>query len=176
MDAETLRDTLLQLSGSLAPTAEGPGAAPVDSIQPHPTAYRRSVYLQSKRSVFNGLLDVFDSPKPFTTVGRRDVTNVPAQALSLLNDPWVNSLAQRWIQAEFKRQPDAAPDSRVRTLFLSSLCRLPSDTELAGSLQFLDQLQSLGSEQAPNPTAQDPTVWTRFAHTLLNFKEFLYIP
>jgi hypothetical protein len=174
IDAETLRDTLLQLSDTLNPTMEGPSAPPVDAVKPlgGKEAYRRSVYLQSRRSVFNGLLDVFDSPKPFTTVGRRDVTNVPAQALALLNDPWVASLAHRWAQAVIEKDPEAGPESRVRSLFLSSLCRPPTEAEMSGSLRFLDQLRS----DNPNPSQAQAAVWARLAHSLLNLKEFLYIP
>ena len=52
---------------------------------------RRSIYLSVRRNFLNPMLLAFDAPVPFSTMGRRNVSNVPAQALCLLNDPLVIS-------------------------------------------------------------------------------------
>jgi cytochrome c553 len=172
LDAESLRDALLCLSGALDATMYGPSAPTIDSASPpHKNPlYRRSVYLQSKRSVFNELLRAFDAPRPFTTMGRRDLTNVPAQALALLNDPLVGALARRWAESELQRVPEGADTSRIEHLFLQCICRLPSDSEKRAALGFIDLLRT-SSPQNPNTA-----VWTGFAHVLINLKEFLYLP
>jgi hypothetical protein len=54
---------------------------------------RRSLYQRIRRNAHNPLLEAFDAPKPASTRGRRDATNVPAQALTLLNDPFVIEMA-----------------------------------------------------------------------------------
>ena len=50
---------------------------------------RRSLYLNVRRNFLNPMFLAFDAPVPFSTMGRRNVSNVPAQALTLMNDPLV---------------------------------------------------------------------------------------
>ncbi|MBI3874513.1 MAG: DUF1553 domain-containing protein, partial [Verrucomicrobia bacterium] len=87
LEAESIRDALLAVSGRLDATPFGPGVPLGDRA-------RRSVYLTIRRTNLSPFLEVFDAPKPFTTLGRRDVTNVPAQSLALLNDPFVIEMAR----------------------------------------------------------------------------------
>ena len=57
---------------------------------------RRSLYLNVRRNFLTPMLVAFDMPPPLVTAGRRDVSNVPAQALILMNDPFVVQQARRW--------------------------------------------------------------------------------
>ena len=57
---------------------------------------RRSIYLSVRRNFLNPMFLAFDTPVPFSTMGRRNVSNVPAQALTLMNDPLVAHLARLW--------------------------------------------------------------------------------
>ena len=67
-----------------------PGASgPLDG------ARRRSVYQEVRRNFLNPFMLVFDEPIPTTTVGARSVSNVPAQGLTLMNDPFVRGQAER---------------------------------------------------------------------------------
>jgi hypothetical protein len=90
LEAEAVRDSLLATSGRLDLT---PFGEPVGE-----SSARRSVYVDQRRTAMPPLLSAFDAPAPFSTVGRRDVTNVPAQSLALLNDPFVIELAKSWAE------------------------------------------------------------------------------
>ena len=107
LEAEAIRDTLLAVSGRLEAVMYGP------SVPVHLTSYmegrgrpgqsgpldgngRRSIYLSVRRNFLNPMLLAFDAPVPFSTMGRRNVSNVPAQALTLLNDPLVIREARLW--------------------------------------------------------------------------------
>ena len=59
-------------------------------------AGRRSIYLELRRNFLPGFLEAFDMPNASQTFGRRNVTNVPAQSLALLNDPFVHGQAAAW--------------------------------------------------------------------------------
>ena len=107
LEAEAIRDTLLAVSGRLDPTMYGPGVAPIcrpswkagagrASSGPLDGDGRRSIYLNVRRNFLNPMFLAFDAPVPFSTMGRRNVSNVPAQALTLLNDPLVVGLAGLW--------------------------------------------------------------------------------
>jgi len=67
-----------------------PGSGPLDGNG------RRSVYLQVRRNFISPMFTAFDYPTPFTTIGRRTVSNVPAQALVMLNNPFVLQQAELW--------------------------------------------------------------------------------
>ena len=62
-----------------------------------PSRPRRSVYVRVRRNDLDPFLATFDAPAPHTTRGRRDVTNVPAQALTLANDPFVIETAGAFV-------------------------------------------------------------------------------
>jgi hypothetical protein len=107
LEGEALRDALLTLGGNLDPQLGGPPVAvhltpfmegrgrPKDS-GPMDGQGRRSVYLEVRRNFLSPWMLSFDMPAPATTVGRRVPSNVPAQALALMNDPLVHAQARRW--------------------------------------------------------------------------------
>jgi hypothetical protein len=105
LEAETIRDALLSVSGRLERTMFAP------SVPVHLTSFmegrgrplrsgplegdgRRSVYLNVLRNFPEPMFVAFDRPEPFSTMGRRNITNVPAQALYPMNDPLVRSQAR----------------------------------------------------------------------------------
>ena len=65
-----------------------PASGPLDG------AGRRSIYLALRRNFLSPMMQAFDAPAPFNTVGRRGVSNVPAQALMLMNDPFVHEQSE----------------------------------------------------------------------------------
>ena len=99
LQAEFIRDSILSFSGRLDRKLYG------KSIAVHRTAFmtgrggrgsgpldgagRRSVYGSVYRNFLSPFMLAFDQPAPFGTKGRRSVSNVPAQSLALLNDPFV---------------------------------------------------------------------------------------
>jgi hypothetical protein len=136
LEAESIRDAMLAVSGVLEPRLFGESVAGDDP--------RRSVYVRVIRNKLDPLLTVFDAPVPSSTRGRRDATNVPAQSLTLLNDASVSRWAETWgrnILADSSLKDDAA---RVRRMFAVALGRSPSDAELKGSLSFLNSIAGGG--------------------------------
>ena len=149
LEAESIRDSILALSGRLDTTMFGPSVA---ANQP-----RRSIYLSVRRTALNPFLTTFDAPRPFSTLGRRDSTNVPAQSLALLNDPFVADAAGKWSA----RHDALAPAGRVQKMFTDALGRLPTEAEAAAALRYA--------------AGGTPEAWRDLAQSLFNVKEFIYV-
>ncbi len=154
LEAESIRDSMLVLAGQCEFVMFGP------SLSPDNGQRRRSIYLAVRRTSLNPFLTAFDAPVPFSTLGRRDATNVPAQSLMLLNDPFVIKCAEQWAAQGGKV---ADEDARLRSMFVSAFCRQPGDTELAAARRFRGELGA------------SPTAWRDVAQSLFNLKEFIYL-
>jgi hypothetical protein len=176
LEAEALRDALLATAGTLAPTMHGPGVPPhltpfMDgrgrpaASGPLDGAGRRTLYLQVRRNFLNPLLLAFDFPAPASCMGRRNVSNVPAQPLSLLGDPFVLDQARHWAE---RIHADAAtpPDARLAAMFESALARMPTNAEADALHALLDDSGGPGQVDA----------WAAVAHALFNAREFLFLP
>jgi hypothetical protein len=110
----------------------------------------------------------FDMPIPFNTMGRRSVSNVPAQALILMNHPLVLQQAERW--AESLLASDAATEERILRAFEMAFGHAPSEAQLSRAREFIAQQASLHE-----CGEADLRVWKDLCHTLLNMKEFIYV-
>ncbi len=134
LEAEAIRDSLLQLAGQLEPRMYGP---PVNG-----NGGRRSVYVRVRRNALDPFLRAFDFPEPFGAAGRRDVTNVPAQSLTLMNDRAVEQYARSWAN-QIVNSPKAMSNAdRVRRIYLQAFSRPPTKGELRGALQFVEQVKA----------------------------------
>ncbi|SIO66021.1 Planctomycete cytochrome C [Singulisphaera sp. GP187] len=181
LEAEVIRDTLLAVSGRLDPTLFGP------SVPPYLTSFmegrgrpatsgpldgdgRRSLYINVRRNFLSPMFLAFDAPSPFSTMGRRNVSNVPAQALTMLNDPFVIGQATLWSERLLARQRAGATRQEIlRQMYLTAFGRPPTERETVEGLAFLDaQAGSYG-------TANDPRAWADLCHVLVNVKEFIYV-
>ncbi|MFM7520969.1 MAG: DUF1553 domain-containing protein, partial [Planctomycetota bacterium] len=123
LEAEPIRDALLACAGTLARTVHGP---PTDGGSP-----RRSLYVRVARNAIEPLLRVFDFPEPASATGARDVTNVPAQALALLNDPQVVGLAEAFAARVIAATPGGTADDRLDAMVREALGRasLPAERD-----------------------------------------------
>ena len=74
---------------------------------------RRSLYLNVRRNFLTPVFLAFDYPIPFTTMGRRSVSNVPAQALALMNNPFVRQQAELWARRTLEASK-LSPRERMR--------------------------------------------------------------
>jgi cytochrome c553 len=165
LEAEAIRDALLSVSDRMDFEMSGPGL-PNGGGGPK---LRRSVYLTIRRTALNPFLEVFDAPKPFTTTGRRDATNVPAQSLTLLNDNFVIDCARFWADRLIKENADATPEDRIRRMFVIAFAREPAAREIAASLKYLETA-------APGDSPlQNAPAWRDFAQSLFNAKEFIFL-
>jgi hypothetical protein len=164
LEAESVRDSLLAVSGGLEPTMGGPSEE--DSA-------RRSIYLKVRRTGLNPFLQVFDAPKPFTTLGRRDATNVPAQSLTMLNSPFVIAQAALWAKT-LVQDGSPTPKARVREMFAAAFAHAPSDHELGMAEDYLAALAQ-DRNISPDQMLTNEPVWQDFAQSLFNLKEFIYV-
>jgi hypothetical protein len=163
LEAEAIRDSLLAISGRLDERMFGPPAAPPEHLP-----QRRSIYLPLRRNSLNPFLELFDAPKPFSTLGRRDATNVPGQSLALLNDPFVISCARQWARRVIEREPD--PARRIELMFETAFARLPTARERELSAAYLAEWHRQHAD------SEEESIWSDLAHSLFNLKEFIYIP
>ncbi|MCC7064730.1 MAG: DUF1553 domain-containing protein [Planctomycetes bacterium] len=177
LEAEAVRDALLAISGSLQPTMYGPSIPiPLDSDHeargkpavsgPIDGDGRRSIYLALHRNFMPPMLQAFDLPTPFATVGARNVSNVPAQALTLLNDPFVHLMCERWAERLPSRNAEASNLDRVYEL---AFARPPRADERQRCREFLS---AAAAER--NLPDDDPHVWADLLHCLVNTKEFAF--
>lgn len=177
LEAEAIRDTLLAASGHLNRSLYGvpinPPRVAEDSAKrlfsgPWDGHGRRSVYTTMSIMEPPKFLVGFNLPDLKLPTGRRDQTNVPAQALILLNSPLVTQLATRWATA-LVQDASTEPGQRIDQMFLVSLGRRPSDRERQRWVDAATLFCSPGSN-----IMSDLQVWTQIAHALFNTKEFIY--
>ena len=132
---------------------------------------RRSVYLAARRNFLSTLLLTFDQPTPFSTVGRRNATNVPGQALARMNDALFHDQARVLAERLLRATAGAGDADRVRWLMETAYARPPGPDELAACLDSLGEFRRL--QAAENPA--NPAPWAELAHALLAANEFIYL-
>jgi len=175
LEAEALRDSLLAVSGKLDPklygrpifpprVAEDPSkrlfAGPLDGHG------RRSIYLQMSIMEPPKFLVGFNLPDLRLPTGKRDTTNVPAQALMLLNDPFVQAMAEAWSRSLVKAR-HASAEERVEAMFVAAFGRSATAAERT-------RWSAAAREWATADVLTDATAWARVGHAMFNAKEFLH--
>lgn len=135
---------------------------------------RRSLYTSVNRNFLSPMMLAFDTPIPFTAIGRRNVSNVPAQALILMNDPFVLGMSKQWAERSLKEQPEVSPEPRIERLYLDAFTRLPTSAEQAEALAFLRE-QAKSYNLPADGWSKHAPVWTDLCHVLFNVKEFVFV-
>ena len=184
LEAESIRDAMLVVSGRFDPTMYGESVpiylSPFMSGRGRPGVSgpldgngRRSLYISVRRNFLSPMMLVFDMPIPFTTFGRRNTSSVPAQSLTLLNDPFVAEQAGVWADAVISfRELDAG--QRIRQMYRTAFSREATDEEVEQGLDFLaDQARFHGLDSTS--WLNDVRPWTDYCHTLFNMKEFIHV-
>ncbi len=175
LEAESVRDSMLAVSARLDPKLYGrpifPSRPAEDGSKrlfsgPLDGSGRRSIYLQMSIMEPPKFLVGFNLPDLRLPTGRRDTTNVPAQALILLNDPFVGAMATEWGR-QLLKQTHATPEERVRAMFLAAFARTPSDIELK-------RWSSAVREWGNADVMKDEAAWAQLGHAFFNAKEFLH--
>ncbi|HYF34327.1 MAG TPA: PSD1 and planctomycete cytochrome C domain-containing protein [Prosthecobacter sp.] len=178
LDAEVIRDSMLAVSGQLD-TSRRPGSlvAELTGQSVSMVAFnkalpgdldgmrRRSIYLPVLRDQLPDVLELFDFAEPSLVTGNRDVTNVPVQALYLMNGPFVQGQAAALAQRLVKERP--TEPERIRRAFQLCFNRLPEPAEVELATQFFAAARSQ-SEAAPDDTA----LLTSYCQSLLATAEF----
>lgn len=176
LQGEAIRDALLTISGRLDSKQFGP------SVPVHLTAFmqgrgrprtsgpldgagRRSIYLKVNRNFLSPFLLAFDTPIPFTSIGRRSNSNVPAQALILMNDPFVSQQAKVWAERLIREY--SGPRTRVTVMYESAFGRPPTDAEIERAIAF--------AKTAGDNWETSVETWQDLCHVLINTKEFIFV-
>ena len=178
LEGEAIRDTMLWVSGRLDLKMYGPSVPTFvsDFMQgrgrpesgPLDGDNRRSVYLEVRRNFLNPFMLTFDTPIPFSTIGRRNQSNVPAQSLTMLNDPFVGLMAQAWAERVISKE--GSDQQRLGQMYWDALGRPISEEELN---RFLDFLQS--TNDPTNGEINETQKWVAVAQAIFNLKEFTYL-
>ena len=183
MEAEAIRDSMLAASGRLDRTLFGPSVQPFrdkDYVDrrlfagPLDGHGRRSIYIKNNLMEGPKFLEAFNFPGGKVTQGRRDITNVPAQALALLNDPFVLQQADVWA-ARLIARDDKSVAERIQVMIETACNRSLSAEEVARFEQAVAQIAELHGVAATE-VLQSQLVWKDVAHSIFNLKEFIYVP
>jgi hypothetical protein len=181
LDAEIIRDSALKAAGVLSLKMGGPGVYPPQpasvtsegtygkvewKVSEGEDRYRRSLYTFTKRTAPFAMATTFDAPTGEACLARRDVSNSPLQALTLLNDQMFMEAAQAMAKAVIAEYPD--DDSRLINTFRRCLTRPPAADELTMLKTFLakQRAQKLDGE----------ALWTSVCRAVLNLDEAITHP
>ena len=176
MDAEVLRDSLLFVAGKLDLAIGGPpdgvsvdrnGLVSVDASASG--GWRRSVYLQYRRTEIPTMMDTFDYPEMGPNCVQRSVSTVSPQSLMLMNNDHIRELAGDFAERVIADlSENASAGDRVDAVYRITLSRKPSAEERQLGEEALEKLSAAwgGDSQA---------VLHSFCHTILNSAAFSYV-
>jgi hypothetical protein len=184
LEGEAIRDTMLAVSGRLDSTMFGPpvrihltefmeGTGRPSKSGPLDGEGRRSIYLEARRNFLSPMMRTFDAPIPLTTIGRRTSSNLPAQSLILLNDPFVIEQAQLWAQRLLANEGQS-PEQRVHKMYLEAFGRDATQAEETKALEFL-QVQGRLEGLTSSECLHNEKLWSDLCHVIFNLKEFIFI-
>jgi hypothetical protein len=181
LDAESIRDALLAVSGTLDRTPAGPHPFPAENTwnftqhNPFEAVYptnRRSVYLMTQRLRRHPFLALFDGPDPSSSTAQRSATTVPTQALFFINNPFLHEqslkLAERLLHSGEER-------GRIDLAHQLTLGRPATPAECQAAEAFLRRyMQEV--KAAGTPAELCPRLaWAGYARVLFSSNEFIYI-
>ncbi len=183
LEGEAIRDAVLAVSGRLDAKMFGP------SVAIHLTEFmdgrgrpgksgpldgdgRRSIYVEVRRNFLSPMMQAFDAPAAATTVGRRTVSNVPAQALIMMNDPLVVQQAKLWAERLLKE--DVTVEQRIEKIYRTAFGRSASAEEQGRAQEFL-RIQAGEYGVSGEAWQKDGRVWADFCHVVFNVKEFVFV-
>jgi len=175
LDAESIRDAILQVSGQLNPALDGPSAPVAEDAEGKAVigtrllrdglfagiedagsqAQRRSVYISALRSLPLNELQTFDLPSMTPNCQQRDSSTVAPQALWFMNDA---SLIAASRQMAASLWSESTPAARVRMAFLRAYAAEPAEDELAECLAFIAEQAELFRAAPPQADAPAPAM------------------
>ncbi|MDP7275982.1 MAG: DUF1553 domain-containing protein, partial [Planctomycetaceae bacterium] len=163
LEAELIRDSLLDISGRLQKNMFGKGSLDQKSN-------RRSVYLTVKRGQLTPILQLFDAPDAMQGVGKRNESTVAPQALAMLNSPFIRELSGGFAK---RVRPDAKTslENAVTSAYRLALARAPDSSEKETMLTFIKSQTASRKGQA---NAEELAV-RDFCQLLFCSNEFVYV-
>ncbi len=192
LDAESLRDSMLAVSGDLDLRLGGTSFRPTISAEaleglsrkssawkasPVNEQRRRSLYIFTQRSLLPPLMTTFDFADTTLPCPRRDVTIAAPQALTLFNNEFAHACSSalaRWV-AQIA-EPDRA--GRIHAAWRLTLGRSPTDQEVTAALAHLAAQEGRFGKLPPSELPEwnvELTALASLCHVLLNTNEFAFI-
>ena len=188
LEAETLRDSILAVSGKLVdkpfgkPVPVSPddvgqivlavdtrdsAGRPSGKVEPlGDDEFRRSIYAQVRRSMPLGVLEPFDLPRMTPNCERRACSTAAPQSLLMLNNPFIIQQAG-FLASRIRESAGADLSAQVTLAWRMVFGRSPSDADIAAGVEFLT---------TPEPTPEKAaSALNHFCHALLSSNEFLYV-
>ena len=159
LEAESVRDSMLVVSGLLDRRMYGPG-----TLDPNMT--RRSVYFFIKRSQLIPMMMLFDWPEHLVSIGQRQSTTIAPQALAFMNNPLARSAAEALAS-------QISDLGQLDKLFVQVLSRKATDAEREAAVRFIAQAEKTRKEQ--NASQPEKMAIADFCQILLCCNEFIYV-
>ncbi|MGH9722440.1 MAG: PSD1 and planctomycete cytochrome C domain-containing protein [Bryobacteraceae bacterium] len=187
LDGEAMRDVILSASGQINLEAGGPPFFPSlpqrvrDGYRQgkwiltkeEPATWRRSIYAYWKRGMKYPMFDVHDQPDQNVTTEKRNITTVPTQALTLLNNEFVHLQARHLAERVMKEAGSNDPGAQIKALYRIALSREPSQTEMAGQVDFIRKQRQFQATKGAQ--SAELAALIDLSHVMLNANEFVYI-
>lgn len=196
LSADQIRDSTLAVSGLLDRRIGGPSVFPPQpasvalegfenqwKASSGPDRYRRGIYTYLQRLSPFAQNVTFDGPTLSQSCTRRERSNSPLQALTLLNDPVFFEAAQA-LAARLLRERQVTFSERFERAFMTCLCRPPTPREQARMSEYFESQVAIlrsdptavGALKPPNIGSVAPVeaaAWTGIASVMLNLHEFI---
>jgi hypothetical protein len=163
LTGEQIRDAALMASGELDLRPGGSATKASDC--------RRSIYTQVIRNSRDPLLDVFDFPERFRSVGERHVTTTPTQSLFMMNGDWMAARSRKFAERIARDNP-GGEDSRIQAAYRIAFGRPASLAEVERASRFIYEQRQESSGAAEH--AADAAL-VDFCQAILNANEFIYL-
>ena len=180
LDAESIRDSMLFVSGTLDRTI--PKSHPFPDVntwaftihRPFHAVYdsnHRSVYLMVQRNRRHPFLALFDAADPNQSVAARQPTTTPTQALFLMNSPFVHEQAKCFASRIATEPGDDL--ARTQWAFETAHCRVPEKSVVNDAVAFVSAYRK--KRVGRNDEENDVAAWSALARVLLTSNAFLFI-
>ncbi|MDF1656304.1 MAG: DUF1553 domain-containing protein [Verrucomicrobiales bacterium] len=169
LDAESLRDAMLTLSGELDDQAGGPSLPKNfrSEFGYEFTTMRRSIYVPVFRNSGYEMFTVFDFANPNFSVGKRSRSTIPTQALFLTNSEFVHQRSSAAADV-LLQAPKQSDEERVELAFRRAVGRPPTTSEVSLALSFL-------RESGDSDHRDDPEAWAALSRALFASVDFRYL-
>lgn len=182
LDAESIRDAVLFISGGLDTTPSPRHPFPPENTwgftqhSPFGAEYasqRRSVYLMTQRIRRHSFLALFDGPDANESTAERAVTTTPLQALYMMNSPFIHE--QSALLAGRLARPARNEAERVRLAYELVLGREATPAEIAADTDYVRACAERLAQAGTPADARENAAWAAHARVLLTRNEFLFV-
>jgi hypothetical protein len=183
LEVESLRDSVLAVSGSLDPHMGGSLVHVknreffFDHTSKDTTKYdslRRSIYLPVVRNHMYDVFDLFDYTDATVPTGDRASSTVAPQALFSLNSELMQSASGRLAESLLGER-ELGDTARAQQLYLRAYGRAATAEEASRAAAFLAHVERRLQEKVADPTSRRLLAWTLLCQTVLAANEFVYV-